>query len=152
MNKIILGSFILFFLATSGMAQKPPQSNNGSQVITYTQQILVSKLDPHLSKTPLIVWLKNFVSEKEIRWEVNDCGETDGSGKQENVPMCGVFIVPLSEGRTFWAYISVGSMNKGIIKNDPSFPHIFWAFIQNSGKSEIVDDSSLSALPGLVLQ
>ena len=106
---------------------------NEPEVIVYTKKIQVTKLDSKIQKKqPLEQWVVKSASKKKVIWEVNDCGESSGSGEQQDVSLCGSFTVQLSEVKTFTCDISVGSMNRGIIKDDSNWPHLFECFTREN--------------------
>ena len=114
-----------------------------AEVIAYTKNT-VSKLDSQLPKQALETWLKSLAGKRKISWEVNDCGESDGSGTQEDVPLCGAFTVHISSAQAFSAYIAVGTVQTGI---NTIPPQLFWAFIEKNKK---VETSKLNVLPSLL--
>ena len=139
--RLFLVSAILFPISVSSLNADYDEA----KVIAYTKQITVSQSDITLPKQSLERWLKSFIGKNEITWEVNDCGESDGSGTQEDVSLCGAFSIEISPNRRCGAWISVGSVKEGIIGNNKNWPHIFRAFVEgNNG----VEGTDLKALPG----
>ena len=124
--RLFMASAILFSISMSVLYAEYTET----EVITYTKQIPVSTLDPKLPKQPLEGWVKSLVGEREIVWEVNDCGESDGSGTQADVSLCGAFSVQISPGQTAGAWVSVGSVTKGVIRSDKNWPHVFRVFVE----------------------
>ena len=59
------------------------------QIIARAKAANVSELEKGMPEQPFGDWLEsNFAGKAKISWEVNDCGENDGSGHQDELPVC----------------------------------------------------------------
>lgn len=52
---------------------------------------------------------------QRIEWEVNDCGEQDGSGRQTDFPICVDATVKTKDDITVAVSIVVGTYKRGVI-------------------------------------
>jgi len=108
------------------------------------KRISVAKLDPKLRPKPLLRWLQGIVGRsRQITWEVNDCGEQDGSGRQRDFPICVAADTKLADGTEVSILVVVGSYRRGIVGK----PQIWWIYLKNK-EGALTDVDRLSQLPG----
>ena len=54
--------------------------------------------------------LHNFSAKANVSWEANDCGENDGSGHQEELPVCAETDLNFPNGELIGISIAVASV------------------------------------------
>jgi hypothetical protein len=80
------------------------------QILKRAKHITAFQLDSELPKRPISVWLRQVAGRGvKISWEVNDCGEQDGSpsGERGETPECVGLEAVLSDGREVTILIHV---------------------------------------------
>ena len=79
-----------------------------TEIIYYLEHSHNSRLDSRLDPLQLFGdWLRNNDPDEKIQWKVNHCGQTAAYG--ESLPVCGVFTLPLPDGKSFSCWIQVGT-------------------------------------------
>jgi hypothetical protein len=109
------------------------------EIIHIAQTIQASRLKPGLPDKPFGEWLNSVVGRVDrIQWEANDCGENDGSGTQESVPVCAAAEIGLADGWQLSVWIAVGSQQLKGSSTRPKLldkPEIAWIWL-SPGESE----------------
>ncbi len=102
---------------------------------------------------PFVDWLKSTVGPNtSIIWETNDCGEQDGSGNQESVPVCVDAEAMLGNELRLSIWIAVGSQNLQEPGRPPDFstkPALFWVDL-SSGEHQLGCQLRLADIPELL--
>lgn len=112
--------------------------------IAKVKRLSVSKLDRKLSPKPLSQWIQGVVGRsRRIAWEVNDCGEQDGSGDQKDFPICVGADTKLRDGTEVSILVVVGSYRRGVVGK----PQIWWIYLKNK-EGALTDVDRLGQLPG----
>lgn len=80
------------------------------EIISRAKAAKLSDLQPGMPEQQFGDWIQETFSNKAtISWEVNDCGENDGSGHQEQVPVCAQVNLDFPAGEHGQVWILVGS-------------------------------------------
>jgi len=91
-------------------------------------------LDTTLPKTHFEKWFVNFTATSKATWEVNGCGEQDGSGKQTDFPICVDAQAELANGDKLIISIALGTYKKGMI----GLPKIWMIYAKENGKFKVL--------------
>ena len=82
-------------------------------------------------------WFSHFVGDnREVSWDVNDCGEQDGSGNQDDFPVCVEASSELENNKKLFISTVLGTHKKGIIGS----PRIWMIYVKENGKYKILKD------------
>lgn len=135
--RIIFGSIIVmaaFFLPTAIWAQS---NKRDAKAIKMIKNLQVSSLDKRLPATSFSQWIGQVIGRSQkIEWEVNDCGEQDGSGRQKDFPICvqaSAFTVNRIEVNVL---VTVGTHKRGIVGRPAVWG--IWV-IKNQNESQNID-------------
>lgn len=141
--RIVFGIFIVlaaFFLVSEIGAQN---TTRDAKAIAKIKNLQVFRLDRRLPAKSFSQWFGKVIGKSQkIEWEVNDCGEQDGSGRQKDFPICvqaRAYTVDLIEVSVL---VTVGTHRRGIV-GKPSVWGIWVETRQNVSK----DLDALSDLP-----
>jgi hypothetical protein len=149
MNKYMLRSIIVVIWGLLAFTFANAQSNaRDRRMITYAQNLRVSKLDSALPKQRFENWLQSLVGTKTvINWEINDCGAQSGipgDDSHVNPPLCAEAQAKLSGERQVIITIVVGTHKAGI----KGFPDVLGIVCYNQDKTVTLD--RLRELPALL--
>jgi hypothetical protein len=127
-----------------------PYGVTEAEIIRRGREASAAKMEPGLPDEPIGDWLKKSLGPAvAVEWETNDCGELDGSGQQESVPVCADAEARFPDGRTISIWIVVGSQELQGTDTAPHFsgdPELSWAFV-SSGRAGC--NIHLAEIPGL---
>jgi hypothetical protein len=122
--------------------------------ITRRAQIAsAATVEPGLPDKPLGNWFKESLgATATISWETNDCGEFDGSGQPESVPVCADMEATFPDGRTLSVWIVVGSQDLQAPRKamDFSGTPVVWSALLSSSDRHLACGIRLSAIPELI--
>lgn len=91
-------------------------------------------LDSSLPVTPYEHWFSSFAGGKsKLNWEVNDCGEQDGSGQQRDFPICVQVSADLSINKQIAISTLLGTHKRGFVGT----PKIWMIYIKDNEKYRI---------------
>lgn len=86
------------------------------RAIAEIKNIQVPKLDKRLPAESFARWFAKVVGKgQKIDWEVNDCGEQDGSGRQKDFPICVQAAGKTADLIQISVSIAVGTHKRGIV-------------------------------------
>ena len=125
--------WILTLILLLGLGQNPTGARDAA-AINAAKQAVVRTIDPALPPISFEAWLRGVVgTDATTKWEVNDCGEQSGDGKQQSrdFPMCAEAQVDLGSQRTLHVSIGVGSVTQGV----GGAPTFRMAYITTAGNS-----------------
>jgi hypothetical protein len=109
------------------------------EIIHIAQTAGTSRLEPGLPDKPFGDWLNSVVGRVDkIQWEANDCGENDGSGTQESVPICAAAEIKLADSWQLSVWIAVGSQQLQSSGTPPKLldkPQVAWIWLSR-GESQ----------------
>jgi len=81
------------------------------EIIARAKAAKLSDLEKGMPDEVFGDWLlKNFSGKAKISWEANDCGENDGSGHQEELPVCAETDLNFPNGELIGISIAVASV------------------------------------------
>jgi hypothetical protein len=110
------------------------------EIIHIAQTVRASSLEPGLPDKPFGEWLNSNLGQVDrIQWEANDCGENDGSGRQESVPVCAAAEITLADGWQLSVWIAVGSQQLQGPSTAPKpldNPQIAWIWLSPGGSQK----------------
>jgi hypothetical protein len=125
-------------------ANSPTPAFRPDQVIEYTKQLDVSKLDPRLASERLAAWIsRNFSVTGAVRWRTGDC-ELVEPPSAEGYPLCVDFFFDVGRVKV-WGTIIVGLYDRGISGR----PQLDGAHVQSPGL-QFESCMDLGSLPALV--
>jgi hypothetical protein len=113
--------FLLFFLLFSSISNA---FDENSLAIEKAKSADVHQLDASLPSEKFQVWLRSLVGDRTIVWEISDCGEQSGNpeaDKGRDFPLCVEVTVVLSEKRTLFVNLALGTFGTGISKDPAQF-------------------------------
>ncbi|MFZ1700655.1 MAG: hypothetical protein WBO10_00830 [Pyrinomonadaceae bacterium] len=111
----ITGVLVLLAGGLNWSAQAQNEKHD-SIAIARVKAISVSKLERKLPTTRFSSWLTRLIKpSKPIEWEVNDCGEQDGSGNQPDFPICVQASGLTRDQIQVTVFVTVGSHKRGLI-------------------------------------
>lgn len=111
-----------------------------AKAIALIKNIQISHLDSRLRAQGFLQWLRGVVgNSQKIDWEVNDCGEQDGSGRQKDFPICVQAHTFTSDHVEVSIMVMVGSHMRGIV-GKPAVWGI-WVVTEHDG-SKLLDTLS----------
>ncbi|HVJ06405.1 MAG TPA: hypothetical protein VM578_12090 [Candidatus Saccharimonadales bacterium] len=133
--------------------QTGPSKAIDAESIRRVQFAPASEIEHGLPDMPFVDWLKSTVRPNtSIIWETNDCGEQDGSGNQESVPVCVDAEAMLGNELRLSIWIAVGSQNlREPGWRPPDFstkPELFLVAL-SEGEHQLGCQLRLADLPGL---
>ena len=113
------------------------------RAIAKIKNIQVPKLDKQLLTESFARWFANVVGESQkVEWEVNDCGEQDGSGRQKDFPICVQAAGQTADLIHISVSIVVGTHKRGIVGK----PVLWGIWVEAEPKiSKVLDE--LNELP-----
>ena len=117
-----------------GPGQNPTDARDAA-AINAAKQVVVRTIDAALPPISFEEWLRGVVGTgASTKWEVNDCGEQSGDGKQQgrDFPMCAEAQVDLGSQRTLHVSLGVGSVRQGV-RGAPTFRMAYITTAGNSG-------------------
>lgn len=80
-------------------------------------------------------WFSGFVGESaEIIWEVNDCGEQDGSGEEKDFPVCVEASAEIPKDKKLAISVILGTYKKGMVGT----PQIWMIDVKENGRHRIL--------------
>jgi hypothetical protein len=114
-----------------------------SRAIAKIKNIRVSKLDDRLPGESFVRWFGKVVgTAQKIDWEVNDCGEQDGSGRQKDFPICVQAHAITLDHVEVSIMIVVGSHRQGLTRK----PGVWGIWVEaKPNPSKVLDE--LNSLP-----
>ena len=113
--RIIFGLLIVFVAFVLVPEIEAQSSGRDSKAIALVKGLPVYRLDKRLSGPTFSRWLRNVIGKSQkIEWEVNDCGEQDGSGRQKDYPICVEALTNTVDGIEIKVLITVGTNKRGI--------------------------------------
>jgi hypothetical protein len=111
------------------------RSSTEAEIIRRARRASAAQMERGLPDEPLEDWLKRSLGPGvAVEWEINDCGEFDGSGQQESVPVCADAEAKFADGRTISIWIAVGSQDLQGTNSAPDFsgdPAVWWAALSS---------------------
>lgn len=108
------GMFVLVVLVLVGFVDAQTNSRDKT-AIEKIKNLSASQLDRELPSIRFPMWLVETVEKgQEIKWEVNDCGEQDGSGRRTDFPICVDATVKTQDNITVSVCIVVGTYKRGV--------------------------------------
>lgn len=108
------GMFVLVVLVLVGFVDAQTNSRDKT-AIEKIKNLSASQLDRELPSIRFPMWLVETVEKgQEIEWEVNDCGEQDGSGRRTDFPICVDATVKTQDNITVSVCIVVGTYKRGV--------------------------------------
>lgn len=135
------------------MAFSAPQAAlqaRDAKAIEAAKNTSVQRMEASLPDKPFEAWLQSVVGpQRDIHWEVNDCGEQTGNpqrDKERDFPMCAEAQVTLQGKRQLSVVLSVGTSQTGVAPGPARF---FYAAIDGPGGST-KSVEKLSRLPEAV--
>lgn len=135
----------VLLLASSGSSQN---LRRDSKAIGIVKNLSVSKLDRRLKFRSFSNWFGSVVrNSRTIGWEVNDCGEQDGSGRQKDFPICVQASGTTKDKLEIVVMIVVGSHKRGI-RGKPSV----WGLWINRESERPIEMNELSQLAGELIR
>lgn len=97
----------VFQTANPAMEQERSASmrDDFQEILLRAQQLPAKVLEPNLPGVSLRSWLEPALGPgAKIEWEVNDCGEQDGT-RHESIPLCAAAEIKLPEDEDISVYI-----------------------------------------------
>ena len=111
MIRAIVAIIVLFILPYSAVAEV-----DNAEFIRKAKLLNVNSLDESLPNIEFEKWLLNISNNSSpIKWETNDCGEQDGSGRQSDFPICVEAQLTLGGKTQIGIMIVLGTYKKGMI-------------------------------------
>ena len=105
------------------------------EIIARAKAVKLSDLEKAMPDEPFGDWLlNNFSAKAKIRWEVNDCGENDGSGHQEELPVCAEADLNFLNGDLIGISIAVASVQMKTEVHTFSSASLFSSFFTRDNK------------------
>ena len=102
-----------------------------AKAIAMVKNLKVSRLDKRLPAVGFLQWFGNvFGKSQRIKWEVNDCGEQDGSGRQKDLPICVQALVPSVDRIEVTVMVVVGTHKRGVVGK----PAVWGIWVQPKNK------------------
>ncbi len=110
----------------------------------------VQRINPLLPNKAFGVWLRDLAgTHRDIRWEVNDCGEQTGNpqlDKERDFPMCAEAQVTLERKRKLSVSLGVGTFKTGV----KSGPASFYSAVIEEANGAITSVKNLSQLAAAI--
>ena len=138
--KIIISFTIVivtFFLVPEILAQNEKRD---AKAIPMVKNLKVSRLDKRLRPASFSRWFGNVVGKSQrIEWQVNDCGEQDGSGHQKDFPICVQALAHTVDRIEVTVMVVVGTHKRGIVGK----PAVWGIWVKpNNKESKEMDELS----------
>lgn len=110
------------------------------KAITMVKNLKASRLDKRLPAVGFLRWLGNVVGKSQrIEWEINDCGEQNGSGRQKDFPICAQAHAHTVDRIEVTVMVVVGTHKRGIVGK----PAVWGIWVQPKNKeSKELDELS----------
>ena len=106
------------------------------EIIARAKAAKLSDLTKGMSDQQFGAWIENNFSQKaKISWEVNDCGENDGSGHQEELPVCAEVDLNFPKGEQIGISVAVASVKVATGKHTFGEAGLFSLFFSNDKKN-----------------
>jgi hypothetical protein len=107
----------------SGITVQADTEARDAKAIAAAKKVSVHRLDSSLPPKPFAEWLTTIVGrDTSRRWEVNDCGEQTGSGRDvDDIPICAEVEVMLPAKRRLFVSLVVGTDHTGMSARPPEF-------------------------------
>lgn len=113
-----------------------------ARAIAMVKKLQVSRLDRRLPAVSFLQWFGNTIGRSQkIEWEINDCGEQDGSGRQKDFPICVQALAETVDRIEVTVMVVVGTHKRGIV-GKPAVWGI-WAQPKNKKSKEMDELSDL---------
>ena len=111
-----------------------------AKAIPMVKNLKVSRLDKRLQPVGFLRWFGNVVGKSQrIEWELNDCGEQDGSGHQKDFPICVQAFAHTVDRIEVTVMVVVGTHKRGIVGK----PAVWGIWVQPKNKeSKEMDELS----------
>lgn len=107
--------FLLLSFITCVETVGAQREERDAKAISKVKNIAVSRLDKKLSSLSFSRWFSRTLRNKQpALWELNDCGEQDGSGRQKDFPICVQAYAKTSDQIAVTVMIAVGTHKRGI--------------------------------------
>ena len=108
---------------------------NNSEWVKKVKSINANTLHSSLPEVSYEEWFTGFVGKSiKVVWEVNDCGEQDGTGEQKDFPVCVEAQAELSKEKKLAISVVLGTYKKGI----SGVPKIWMIYVYDNGKYRIL--------------
>lgn len=126
---------VIALMLTLSTSQTALQARD-AKAIEAAKNTSVHLMEAALPDKPFEAWLRGFVGhQRDIHWEVNDCGEQTGNpqlDKGRDFPMCAEAQVTLRGKHKLSVVLSVGTSKTGVAASPARF---FYAAIDGPGNS-----------------
>ena len=107
---------------------------NNSEWIEKMKTINANTVNSSLPAVSYEKWFSGFVGDGiKLNWEVNDCGEQDGSGKQKDFPICVEVSANLLKNRKLAISTVLGTHKKGLVGS----PKVWMVYIYENEKYKL---------------
>jgi hypothetical protein len=134
--------YIALLLLVLGIEANGQNPTRDIRAIAKVKALSVSKLESKLPTLKFENWFADVVGGTEpTRWEVNDCGEQNGSGKQRDFPICVQAFARTDDRIEVTIMVVVGTYKRGVV-GKPAVWGI-WAQPHNEVSNEIRELSDL---------
>lgn len=115
MSLFLNAAFLLIAFFSFGSFVLAQDEVRDKKAIAKIKNISSRRLDRKLPIKTFSSWLaKNVGSRKTTEWELHDCGEQDGSGRQVDFPICVGTTVRTTDRIVVNIYIAVGTHKHGV--------------------------------------
>lgn len=105
------------------------------EIIARAKAAKLSALQKGMPEQAFGDWVEsNFAGKAKITWEINDCGENDGSGHQEELPVCAEADLNFPSGKLISVSVAVASVRVGTGVHTFGPAGLFNAFFTNDNK------------------
>lgn len=116
-----------------------------AKAIPMVKNLKVSRLDKRLPARSFSQWIGQVLGKaQKIEWEINDCGEQDGSGRQKDFPICVQASSTLGRIEVT-VMIAVGTHKRGINGR----PTVWGIWVGRKGEVSKVFDELIELAPEL---
>lgn len=96
---------------TAAIQQPRDREKLDQEIISRAKAAKLSDLTKGMSDQPFGAWIENnFSGKAKISWETNDCGENDGGGHQDELPVCAEVDLNFPTGEQIGISVAVGSV------------------------------------------
>ena len=120
---------------TAPTQQSDDREKLDQEIIARAKAANVSELEKGMPEQPFGDWLEsNFAGKAKISWEVNDCGENDGSGHQDELPVCAEADLNFPKGEQIGISVAVASVKVGTGIHTFGPAGLFNSFFTNDNK------------------
>ena len=133
---LLLAALIIVFVE----GVRAQHEHRDARAIAMVKALNVSRLDKHLHVEPFAKWFGKLVGKKQkVEWEVNDCGEQDGSGRQRDFPICVQSFAHTGNSVEVTVMVAVGTYMRGIVGK----PAVWGIWLKPKNmESELMDELS----------